>query len=195
MNRTGRETEIKLAIGDVPAIRHRLRRLGFRRRGPTQFEHNIVWDTEKRSLARADCLLRLRTVNDKGLLTWKGPRQSHHRYKIRSEWECELLKPRAAEKILRGLGYKPVFRYEKLRTVYVRTNDRRGEVLLDETPIGVYLELEGAAGWIRRIGRQLGFSPRDFITADYGELYRRWCRQRGRTPGNMSMKRKGRVLP
>jgi len=44
---------------------------------------------------------------------------------------------------------------------------------LDETPIGVFLELEGPATAIDRAAKALGFEKRDYILANYMVLYRR----------------------
>jgi adenylate cyclase class 2 len=51
--------------------------------------------------------------------------------------------------------------------------------MLDETPIGLYLELEGSPRWIDRTALRLGFRKADYITASYGRLYFLWCEQRG----------------
>ena len=90
---------------------------------------------------------------------------------------------------LKGLGYEPVFRYEKYRTEFTRPG-HAGAVMLDETPIGDYLELEGSPRWIERTARALGKSPAEFITASYGALYREHCQARGAVPGNMVFRRK-----
>ncbi len=45
--------------------------------------------------------------------------------------------------------------------------------MLDETPVGVFLELEGPPEWIDRTAGTLGFSEGDYITLSYLELHRR----------------------
>jgi adenylate cyclase, class 2 len=56
---------------------------------------------------------------------------------------------------------------------------------VDETPIGVFLELEGLPRWVDRIARVLGFSAADYITLSYGRLYIEACAARGIAPTNM----------
>jgi adenylate cyclase class 2 len=84
-----------------------------------------------------------------------------------------------------------VFRYEKFRTEYAKVSNQ-GKILVDETPIGDYLELEGSPRWIDRTARQLGFSKADYITRSYGYLYLAYCRERRIRPKDMLFK-KGRV--
>ena len=194
MHRAGKGTEIKLAVASAPAMRRRLRALGFHPLGPRQQERNTVWDTRKRLLKKRGCLLRLRTVGRRGWITFKGPRQRQQGFKVRTEWEAEVAPAANAEKILQALGYQPVFRYKKFRTTYTQQGRRGGEALLDETPIGTYLELEGAQAWIGRVARQLGYASKDFITKTYAELYLAWCRRKRQSPGDMAFRRRRNLL-
>jgi adenylate cyclase, class 2 len=58
-------------------------------------------------------------------------------------------------------------------------------VLVDETPIGNYLELEGPPRWIDQTARLLGFTHADYITRSYGYLYLAYCRERRIRPKDM----------
>lgn len=116
-------------------------------------------------------------------LTFKGrPLPGPH--KNREELETGLSDPARFAEILARLGFHPVFRYEKYRTEF-RMKRGPGMAMLDETPIGVYVELEGPPTWIDRTARRMGFSPRDYITASYARLYLDWCKRQRRKPGNM----------
>ena len=57
--------------------------------------------------------------------------------------------------------------------------------VLDETPIGTYLELEGPGAWIDATAAELGFAARDYILLSYGTLYRNHCREMGMEVGHM----------
>jgi len=191
----GRETEIKLAITDLPALQRRLPGLGFRIRQPRSLEENTLFDSATKVLRRRGCMLRLRSVGGRHWLTFKGPASRSQRYKIRQECETELTDAQAAWKILAGLGLEPVFRYEKYRTVYVaRSGGAGGEVMVDETPIGNFVELEGSQGWIRRLARALGAAEKEFISKDYAALYAEWCRRRRRPIQPMVFSERRRVL-
>ena len=189
-----RETEIKLVVANLAAVRQRLRELGFRIRHSRSFEENTLWDSKARVLQRRRCMLRLRSAGGRHWLTFKGPAGRSSRFKIRQEFETELADAEAAGTILAELGLVPVFRYEKYRTVYLgRGSWAGGEVLVDETPIGYFVELEGSRAWIRRLARALGATEQEFITRDYTALYAEWCRRRRRPVQHMVFRRRRRV--
>jgi adenylate cyclase class 2 len=180
----GRETEIKLAVADAAAARATLRRAGFHISKRRVLESNTVFDTPQRALRGATSLLRVRSAGRVATLTYKGPPADGSKYKSREELEVEVSDARAAAAIVERLGFEPVFRYQKYRTEYCQAAGG-GMATLDETPIGVYLELEGPADWIDRTALQLGFAESDYITASYAGLYMEWCKRRGVTPGDM----------
>lgn len=117
------------------------------------------------------------------MLTYKGPSEPS-KYKKRQEIEIELPEGSGLDEILTHVGYHPVFRYEKFRTEYARSSNG-GKVLLDETPIGNFLEIEGSPRWIDQTARSLGFSHADYITRSYGYLYMSYCRERRTAPRDM----------
>ena len=108
---------------------------------------------------------------------WRGE-------KSREELELEIADVGTMSAIIGRLGLSPVFRYEKYRTEY-RQSRGAGMAMLDETPVGVYLELEGEPRWIDRTARQLGFSERDYIVHSYARLYLEWRRRKRVKPGDM----------
>ena len=178
------EIEIKLRLpADVSKMRRSLRAAGFHITKRRVHEVNVLFDHPKDSLGKQGKLIRVRRVGKETILTYKGPSKST-RYKKRHELEVNLSDPAVFEEILQQIGYRPVFRYEKFRTEYVQRSVA-GKVLLDETPIGNFLELEGQPRWIDRTARMLGFSAADSITGSYGYLYMLYCREHGIRPTNM----------
>lgn len=178
-----REVEIKLAVESAVRARGLLRRAGFRVSRRRVFEANTVFDTEALALRLGRCLLRVREAGGEVTVTYKGPPEPG-RHKSREELETGVASARNFTAILARLGFHPVFRYEKYRAEY-RQPRVSGVATVDETPIGVYVELEGSPRWIDRTARKLGFPPDRYITASYGALYLNWCRDRGMEPANM----------
>ncbi|MGH9935724.1 MAG: class IV adenylate cyclase [Blastocatellia bacterium] len=181
-----KEVEVKLAIGDLRRARAGLLRAGFTVLCPRSLERNVVFDTAALHLREQGRLLRLRQYGADFILTYKGsPRFGRH--KTREELEITVDDPKVFGQILTKLGFEAVFQYEKYRTLF---SDTRGIVALDETPIGDFLEIEGAPRWIDRTAERLGFDESDFILDSYGRLYLEYCERRGTTPGHMLFPKK-----
>jgi len=186
------EIEIKLALPEnLTEIRRKLREEGFGVSKKRIHEMNVVFDTSGSVLRQGGKLLRLRQVGRSSILTFKGPPKPG-KHKSREELETDIPDAPAFEKILSRLGYNPTFRYEKFRTELERTGEQ-GVVTLDETPIGNFLEIEGAPRWIDRNAKALGFSTRDYITKSYGSLYVDYCAAYGVQPTHMLFKRRGKA--
>ncbi|HUB80829.1 MAG TPA: class IV adenylate cyclase [Bryobacteraceae bacterium] len=183
MSHNPTETEIKLAVAGVRPARKLLRSAGFRIERRRVFESNLVFDTPRLTLRRTSQLLRLRQAGKAITVTYKG-KPVVGRHKSREELEFTVPDAAMMATIFERLGYRPVFRYEKFRTEY-RLERGSGLATLDETPVGIYLELEGSPAWIDRMAKRMGFGDRDYITASYARLYLDWCRENRVTPGNM----------
>jgi adenylate cyclase class 2 len=184
MSQATQETEIKLAVNDARSARRRLREAGFVVSRPRVFEANTVFDTPELSLRASSRLLRIRQAGRVATLTYKGV-PATGKYKSREELELEIPNAAVMMSIVERLGYHRMFRYEKYRTEF-RQPRRAGVAMLDETPVGVYLELEGTPHWIDRTARRLGFQESDYVTASYGRVYLDWCAASRRTPGDMT---------
>jgi adenylate cyclase, class 2 len=181
MSAGGHETEIKLRMVDAATARRLLRRAGFRVSRGRVFEANTVFDTTDLTLRAGQRLLRVREAGGVATITYKGqPEVSRH--KSREELELEVSDASRMASILDRLGFRPVFHYEKYRTEFRRPGSA-GMATVDETPPGVFMELEGSPRWIDRTARQLGFGEKDYITASYGRLYLDRCQREGVEPG------------
>jgi len=190
---TVREIEVKLPIADLPGLIRKLRQMKAVCEGRV-FERNSLYDTSTQDFRRRGLLLRLRTRGPapSGHIAG-GPRQtvitskapvlaSRSRYKEKLERELIVASPRRWRERLHLLGFRPGFCYERYRTTF-RLSGLHVEV--DQTPIGTFLELEGAPRAIDRTARALGFSPRDYIQSTYWELFQAQRSRRGRLSNNM----------
>lgn len=183
-----RETEIKLKVADARAVKRRILALGFVISEPRHAERNFLFDFPDQRLRNSGSVVRLRREARQSLLTFKGPPVGSTVYKIRAEIETAVEDGERLREILISLGLREVFCYEKFRTTYVPSRKGKhgsGLIVLDQTPIGDFLELEGPQRWIDAAARQLGFSRADYITASYVSLYFSRCKQMGRKPANM----------
>lgn len=167
------ETEIKFYVKDFASYRKIIDEIGAKKESPI-FEDNIVFDNEKGSLFEKRCLLRLRK-SDRTTLTFKKPVEKS-RYKVMEEHEIEVSDFKETQKILNMLGYKKVFRYQKRREIYQLVNVL---ILLDETPIGNFIEIEGEKEGIERILPMLKLDIKEGTSKNYMELYSDYCKKKG----------------
>ena len=174
-----KEIEIKFRIADLRAIRHRLRAAQFRPLTPRTHEMNTLYDLPGNPLHRRGDLLRLRRYGSEWALTHKA-KGKDGRHKTRTETETKIADGRQMEVILRALGYLPTFRYEKFRAEW---EGGKGHVVVDETPIGNFGEIEGPARWIDETAGRLGIQRSNYITDTYAGLFFSWKR-RTRSPVN-----------
>jgi adenylate cyclase class 2 len=177
------EVEVKLVAPGVEHAREQLSAAGFQVSAPRVFEENIVLDTPASSLRRDGLLLRVRRAGGTVTCTFKG-HEIPGPHKRREEREFRASDFEEALALFKGLGFRPSFRYEKYRTEFSRAAEP-GHATLDETPIGVFLELEGDARWIDRTAKELGFSRDAYILESYGGLYARWREANPGAPPDM----------
>jgi len=170
-----REIEIKFRVSDVAALTTRLQELGLKQITPRTHEMNILFDLPGRPLRAKGDLLRLRKYGDTWLLTHKArPANDDGPHKIRVETETRIEDGEKMEEILTALQFQPVFRYEKFRAEWLAD---QGHVVIDETPIGNFAEIEGPPDWIDSLARDLGVAQNDYITETYAALFFAWKRQ------------------
>jgi adenylate cyclase class 2 len=174
-SQTNLEIEVKIPWTDsVEAARRVIETSGYALIGPRTLESDTVFDRDTGELRRADQLLRLRRAGDQTVVTYKGPSRGG-RYKTREEIEFHVSDARTFAEVLDRLGYQPRFRYEKYRTKFAAPGEP-GIVSIDETPIGVFLELEGEPDWIDKTAARMGLSRGAYLTRSYSSLYQEYLR-------------------
>lgn len=184
------ETEIKLLWqGSAVDARALIESRGYTLSSPRTLEADQLFDLSSGALQQSDRILRLRRTSSAeegqhAVVTYKGY-ASREVYKSREEIEFDVSDPDAFALVLERLGYHPGFRYEKYRTKF-KAYGEPGLITIDETPIGVYLELEGPQAWIDSTAAHLGFPPARFLTASYAGLYREHLEQHPDAPPNMA---------
>jgi adenylate cyclase class 2 len=145
MGRPNQEVEIKLRVPDAKRLGLRLEKAKARVVIPRTYESNTLYDTPSRKLTRHGQLIRIRMEQQtpnagnarsgrraNAVFTYKGPPDVRRaspsfrhkagrrpRFKIREEIEVAVGDPEQMASILKSLGFRPVFRYEKFRTTYV----------------------------------------------------------------------------
>lgn len=188
------EIELKFPVSDPKALQSRLPELGFHLDTPRTFEQNTLYDTPSRDLRARTEILRIRqygalwTVTHKRTDAQQNPAESS-RYKVRIETETAVADGPALGQIFSQLGYQPVFTYEKYRIEWSTFDTATGftpHLVVDETPIGTFAELEGPPAWIDRTLTQLGVDHATCLTDSYGKLFLNWKLRTGSPAENLT---------
>ena len=134
-----KEVEIKFRVDDLRGLARKLRSAHFRQITRRTHEMNTLYDLPGQPLRKRGDLLRLRKYGSEWLLTHKAKGRTG-RHKTRVETQTQVGDGPKMDAILRALGFSPTFRYEKFRAEWA---DSQGQVVIDETPIGNFGEIEG----------------------------------------------------
>jgi adenylate cyclase class 2 len=184
------ETEIKFKFDDIHDLTSRLQSAGLRLVTPRTHEMNTLFDLSGRPLRKKGALLRVRKYGSRWTVTFKG-KAKLGRYKTRPETETGVEDGQVLRAILESAGFIPVFSYEKFRSEWT---DGNGHVVIDETPVGNFGEIEGRGPWIETIAKELHISPGQYITDSYATLFQKWRRSTHSTAKNMLFAEVGQVL-
>lgn len=167
------ETEVKIAVTDLGAIRARLEAAGAALSKARVYERNVRYEDAAETLAAQDIVLRLRQ-DSVARLTYKAPPGDDAALppNVRTRFEAEVTVSdfETMDTILRRLGFHPHVVYEKYRTTY-RLGE--AEVVLDEMPFGDFIEVEGQVPAIERALAALGLSGAPRILVSYMVLFDR----------------------
>jgi adenylate cyclase class 2 len=178
------ETEVKIRWnGPAADAQILIESRGYQLTAARTLEADQIFDRGAGELRQAGLILRLRQSGATSTITYKGP-ATREIYKSREEIEFDVSDSGAFSAVLNRLGYQPSFRYEKYRTKFSGPGEA-GLITIDETPVGVFLELEGAESWIDRTAERLGFSPAAYLTESYASLYRVYRAQNPDAPADM----------
>jgi adenylate cyclase class 2 len=164
------EIEIKFRVTNLRSLARKLRAARFRLVTKRTHEMNTLYDLPGDVLRQRKELLRIRKYGVEWTLTHKsGAKRGRHSSRV--ELETRVSDGKTLDAILRALGYAPTFRYEKFRAEWT---DGKAQVVVDETPIGNFCEIEGPPRWIDATAKKLGVSPADYITKNYATLFTDW---------------------
>jgi len=179
-----KEIEIKFRVDNLRSLERMLRAAGFQLETRRTHEMNTLYDLPGQVLRKRKELLRLRSYGADWKLTHKSGGKIK-RHSSRVELETSVGNGKKTDAILRALGYSPSFRYEKFRAEWT---DGKGQVVVDQTPIGNFCEIEGKPRWIDATAKKLGVSPDQYIMKNYATLFAEWKRETGSAAKEMTFK-------
>jgi adenylate cyclase class 2 len=169
------EKKYRLTREMLEPLRLRLKEIGAEVVREEELEENVIYTgpgLDPRSRA-----LRLRRTPRGALFTFKEcDSSSPSAVKRQREDETEVSDAAALAAILEALGYRAALVYEKRRATW-RLND--AEVVIDELPFGLFLEIEGEEPAILEAEKLLNLEDAEAEHAPYPELTLRHGEERG----------------
>jgi adenylate cyclase class 2 len=169
------EREVKLRFESADAARAAVMAIGATPVHGRRLQEDSLLDTVGEDLRRRRSALRIRVDGGRSLLTFKGPVQPAL-VKVREELETIVGDGHLLLRMLEELGFRVWFRYQKYREEFAIDDCI---VAIDETPVGVFVEIEGSETSIGRIAQALGRGPSDYVLESYRGLFVQHCEQRG----------------
>jgi adenylate cyclase class 2 len=161
------EREVKLGFPSAETAREAILEAGATPLLGRRLQEDSLLDTDDELLRRQRCVLRVRVEHGKSRVTFKGPVQPSI-VKVREEMETLVGDGEVLLRIFQELGLHVWFRYEKYREEFSHEDVT---VALDETPVGVFVEIEGSEAGIIAMAEALGRTPADFILDSYRGLF------------------------
>ena len=175
------ETEIKLRFESAEAARRAIDALGAAPHAARRLQDDALLDDDAGTLLGRRSALRVRRDGGDGRVTFKGP-VIPGPMKSREEIETSIGDGEKVLRIFGELGFTPRFRYQKYRE-----ERRLGGLIIaiDETPIGVFVELEGPESEISQAAGRLGFTPGDYVRSSYRTLFLEYRQAHGLASDHM----------
>jgi adenylate cyclase class 2 len=175
------EREIKLRFDSAEEARTAILAVGATPLLGRRLQEDSLLDTEDEMLRRRRCVLRVRVELGKSRVTYKGPVQPSV-FKVREECETVVGDGEVLLRVFSELGLHIWFRYEKYREEFAHEDVI---VAVDETPVGVFVEIEGGETGIAQMAARLGRSPEDYILDSYRALFLKYRDELGLTGSDM----------
>jgi adenylate cyclase class 2 len=175
------EREVKLSFESAAEARAAVLAAGAAPLRARRLQEDCLLDSCDGCLRERRSALRVRIESGRALLTFKGPVQPSI-MKLREELETVVGDGEMLLRILHELGFTVWFRYQKYREEFALDDVI---VAIDETPVGVFVELEGSDRGITAMAEALGRSPADYLLDSYRSLFVRHCEREGVAPTDM----------
>ncbi len=179
MNKQDIEIELKFEINkdNIDSFSKKLQQLGFALERRVK-EISVMYDNPSQIMQITDGRIRLRQSGKDAILTYKKP-LSRRKIKKEIEYEVKVSDFKTTEKILEMMEFTKTTSYERYRT-YFNKNDI--EVMIDEFPYGVFIEIEGDEKNIIKISTNLDFEMKDNLTDSCDTIYTKRCINKGIEP-------------
>ena len=167
------EKKYRLTSQQRTDLSQRLREIGAQYSGE-DFEENTLYEGGPIDFNRS--VLRLRRAGETATLTYKERLTIDSDAKHQREEETKIDNADAMQSILEAIGFSARVVYEKRRQTW-EIGDT--EVVVDELPFGLFLEIEASEESIATVEEKLGIQKLEVESATYPQLTRKLGRRTG----------------
>ena len=140
-----------------------------------EFEENTLY--MGLGLEVGTTVLRLRRVGKQAWLTYKKRFPDTAEIKRQREEETQITDAEAMNAILEGVGLRPALVYEKRRQTWMLGES---EIVIDELPFGLFMEIEGSKKSIVSAERKIGIKDLQAEHSTYPQLAKKHGKQNGK---------------
>ena len=161
------EKKYRLTPEQRSALIRQLRDIGAQDEGE-ELEENTLYEGGPIDFNRN--VLRLRRVGDAAVLTYKERLSVDSHAKHQREEETEVVDAEAMRLILEAIGFIARLVYEKRRQTWLVGET---EIVVDELPFGLFMEIEGTEEDILAVERELGIENLQMESSTYPQLTRK----------------------
>ena len=177
------EIEVKFLLKDYASLMQKIADLQLSCSQERIHEFNLRYDLADGSLVAQKQVLRLRK-DAQARLTFKGPGVMEEDVLLRKEVEVVVSDFDTTNRLLEALGYQVVMMYEKYRANYLLDSL---VMSVDETPLGLFVELEGESpAQVRKAADVLGLDWDARINLSYSALLNIFNQSSGHTFRDLS---------
>lgn len=169
------EKKYRLNAAELERIKSALSEAGAEFEG-REFEENTIFSSE--ALRSASAIVRIRKTDQRVILTYKRRLPSESGAKTQIEHEVEVSDAGILTSILSELKLAPSVVYEKYRDTW---KFKSVEIVLDELPFGLFMEIEGSVTGIKEAEMLLDL---DDLEVEH-ETYPLLTSQRGKRVGDV----------
>ena len=161
------EIEAKFKVNDLAPYAQLAQSLNATKQ-PAITQRDTFFDLPNRSLLKADSGLRIRQIDNRAIICYKGPCQGGP-YKKRLEIEVPTENHHEAFELLQALGYQQTLMFEKHRTIYLLNSC---QVCFDQVALlGNFIVIEGPnQDQITKTRNQLNLAETATITDSYASM-------------------------
>jgi adenylate cyclase class 2 len=167
------EKKYRLTTAQYERIPSALAEIGAEFQG-ADFEENTLY--RGGVLDEKNAVLRVRKIAGKTILTYKRRIQSEFDVKQQIEHETEIARAEEIENIIENLGFVASLVYEKRRRTW---RFRQAEIVLDELPFGLFMEIEGSITAIAEAEMFLGAEAFEVEHETYPRLTAKYGKKNG----------------